>query len=425
MKLLHGEEVSGVYDVVVVGAGIMGACTAYELAKRGKSVLLLEQYDFLHHRGSSHGESRIIRMSYPEEYYVEMMLEAFSLWEKAQQDAGYAVYTRSGGLDLGPVKSASLGSLIKSLQKFNVEHEILNPAQVLDRFSMMHIPEDWHAVYTKQGGIIHASKAVAMFLSLAGKHGATLRDRAKVTKITPNSSLDGTDGVVVNTSRGDALGRKCILAGGSWMGKLVADITGKGLPITPLHTTYAYWSVADESEAHLYTEEGGFPVFICYDVPFIYGTPAIEYPGMIKVSNHTGHPCNPDTRTVAPDMGMLQATVSPWIAEMFKGKVKHEAPAIAEGCLYSMTADEDFILDSLPSCPDILVAAGFSGHGFKMGPLIGRIMADLALTGAALGGESGSWLPHFSLKRFERGANGNSKIFDALVLTHELGALGI
>ena len=88
-------EISGEYEVVVVGAGIIGSCTAYQIAKRAKSVLLLEQYDFLHHRGSSHGESRTIRQTYPEEYYSEMMEEAFSLWEEAQQEIGYRLHIKT------------------------------------------------------------------------------------------------------------------------------------------------------------------------------------------------------------------------------------------------------------------------------------------------------------------------------------------
>jgi sarcosine oxidase/L-pipecolate oxidase len=200
-------------------------------------------------------------------------------------------------------------------------------------------------------------------------------------------------------------------------------MAGKELPTLPLHTTYAYWSVADEKDYHSFTQQAGFPIFMCYNVPFIYGFPSMDYPGMIKVSNHAGHSCDPDTRTVAADLGLLKATVSPWLAKTFEGKVKHDAPAIAEGCLYTMTPDEDFILDFLPSCPEILVAAGFSGHGFKMGPLIGRIMADLAINGPSSGNPYSSWLPHFRLERFENSVNGNSKNFKALVIKSKMRAL--
>ncbi|KAL3688596.1 hypothetical protein R1sor_014905 [Riccia sorocarpa] len=400
------EVISGEYDVVVVGAGIMGSCTAYELAKRKKSVLLLEQFDFLHRRGSSHGESRTIRITYPEEYYTKMMVEAYDLWSQAERDAGYTVYTKTGQLDFGPRDNPSLGALIATLQKFSIDHEILTPDHVSSRFPMVQIPAHWVAVYTQQGGVLRASKAVSMFLSLAAKHGATLRDQTKVLDVKSE-----VDGVTITTSRGSVRCGKCVITAGSWVSKLVKRMAGFDLPVVPIHTTIAYWEV-DPENPDLYSSDRGFPVFLSYEEPIVYGTPSLEYNGMIKVSYHSGIPCDPDTRSVAPDHKALQDYVSPWLAKICKGNVRHDAPVLAEGCIYSITPDEDFILDSLPGKDDnILIAGGFSGHGFKMAPLVGRIMADLALAGSV----PGIPMEYFSLNRFANNPQGNRKDYGAQV----------
>ena len=417
----EGEAISGVYDVIVVGAGIMGSCTAYQVAKRGKSVLLLEQYDFLHHRGSSHGESRTIRVTYPELYYTKMMKEAYKLWEEAEDEAGYMVYHQTGQLDFGSRDNESLRSVVTNLAEENIEHQVLTNQECKARFSSLTLPEDSLIVYTNQGGIIRASKAVAMFQSLALRHGATLRDRAKLLRISPYWKLpDGSDGVLVATSRGAALARNCILAVGAWTPQIVKELSGLQLPVEPLHTSIAYWEVVS-SNPDVLSAAKGFPVFADYGKPYIYGTPTIEYPGLIKVSVHSGTPCDPNKRIVSADMELLRKEVSPWLASRFEGTVNSEAPVMAQGCMYSMTPDEDFILDFLPwsagkgqtgksGSPKlhpggILVAAGFSGHGFKMGPLVGRIMADLALNGTA----PGIPLEKFSIKRFAKNALGNWK----------------
>ncbi|KAG6541767.1 hypothetical protein Mapa_016779 [Marchantia paleacea] len=407
---MENEAISGSYDVVVVGAGIMGVCTAYELAKRKKSVLLIEQFDFLHRRGSSHGESRTIRVTYPEEYYTIMMAEAYNLWEEAERDAGYAVYTKTGQLDFGLRSNSSLAATVSNLQKLEIDHEILTPAQVSARFPMMELPHDYYAVYTQQGGILRASKAVSMFLALAAKHGATLRDRTKVLNIRSLGD-DGSQGLLITTGHGSVRCAKCVITAGSWVTKMVKEIAGLQLPVVPLHTTIAYWQV-DPKQPDLCSEEQGFPVFLSYDEPLIYGTPSVEYPGLMKVSYHSGYPCDPDTRSVAPDHQGLKEFVSPWLATIFKGNVKHEVPVLAEGCVYSMTPDEDFIIDILPGKNrSIVIGAGFSGHGFKMGPLVGRILADLSLTGSV----PGIPMHYFSLERFAHNPSGNIKDFGAVV----------
>lgn len=409
-------EISGEYEVVVVGGGIMGSCTAYQIAKRAKSVLLLDQYDFLHHRGSSHGESRTIRQTYPEEYYSAMLDEAFSLWEEAQEEIGYRMHVKTKHLDMGSIQNKNLLSIIQVCRKRGIPIEVLNSEQVSERFKVIKVPSDWIGVVTDIGGTLRASKAVATFQSLALKHGATLRDNAQVTEISNGCKLrDGSDGVLVCTTRGSVLGRKCVIAAGAWSQKLANEISGIELPIQPLHTTIAYWKIQEGLQSFL--PENGFPTFAFHGDPTIYGTPSLEYPGLFKVSVDGGYPCDPEKRAFLPDLDLLREKVSPWLAESFRGNVMSESPVIAEACMCSMTPDEDYILDFLPltktemstaAKSPILIAAGFSGHGFKMSPLVGRIMADLALTGEA----HGVPLHYFSIERFLQNPKGNTKDYE-------------
>ncbi|KAL5974132.1 hypothetical protein ACLOJK_030795 [Asimina triloba] len=181
-------------DVIVVGGSIMGSCVAYEVAKRGRKVLLLEQFDFLHFRGSSHGESRTIRATYPEHYYSSMVLESARLWEQAQAEIGYRVYTKTSQFDMGPSHDRSLLSVIDSCRSRGIPHTVLDPQQVRDRErcgGVFHLPDGWIGVSTEVGGIIKPTKAVSMFQTLASRHGARLMDHAEVVDVKKDGESGG------------------------------------------------------------------------------------------------------------------------------------------------------------------------------------------------------------------------------------------
>ncbi|KAH7278621.1 hypothetical protein KP509_38G049400 [Ceratopteris richardii] len=388
----------------------MGSCSAYEVAKRGYSVLLLEQYDFLHRRGSSHGETRTIRITYPEPYYVSMMKEAFRLWYKAQEEAGYRVHTPMQHLDFGHPSNSSLQEVISACSMHSIHVETLTPDEASCRFPPFSFPDDHVVLVTQEGGVIHASKAVAMFQALALKHGAVLRDRTKVLNIDLlGMKGEGGDGSIsIVTEQGSIIARKCIITAGAWTQKLLRHIHNVELPIQPLHTTIAYWKIEDEV-AHEFSVKQGFPSFAYYSDTYMYGNASLELPGLVKVALHSGFTCDPDERALIPDRKTLKDVVSPWLDTFLKAKVKSDSPVLAEACMYSMTPDQDFILDFLPmSEGNIVIGAGFSGHGFKMGPLVGRILADLALNGSC------GYVPleYFSIARFDQNSKGNVKAYE-------------
>ncbi|KAG6739140.1 hypothetical protein POTOM_056726 [Populus tomentosa] len=394
------------FDVIVVGAGIMGSSTAYQLAKRGQRTLLLEQFDFLHHRGSSHGESRTIRATYPEDYYCDMVMESSQSWEQAQSEIGYKVYFKAQQFDMGPSDNKSLLSVISNCERKSLPHQVLDGQQVADRFSgRINIPESWVGVLTEVGGVIKPTKAVSMFQALAFQKGAVLRDNMEVKNIVKDEARGGVNVVVANGE--EYWGKKCVVTAGAWMGKLVKTVSGLELPIQALETSVCYWRIKEGHEAK-FAIGSDFPTFASYGEPYIYGTPSLEFPGLIKIAVHGGYTCDPDKRPWGP--GIPSDSMKEWIEGRFSGLVDYGGPVATQLCMYSMTPDGDFVIDFLGGefGKDVVVGGGFSGHGFKMAPVVGRILADLALSGEAKGVD----LKHFRIQRFQENPKGNVKDYE-------------
>ncbi|KAK4746992.1 hypothetical protein SAY87_026029 [Trapa incisa] len=402
-----------VFDLIVIGAGVMGSSTAYRSSKLGHRTILLEQYDFLHHRGSSHGESRTIRATYPEVYYTAMARQAAELWAEAEADAGFRVHIKTSQLDVGPA-NASLRAVVSSCRKTSLPHSVLNAEELSRMFSgRMSIPEDWTAVTTDLGGVIKPTKAVSMFQMLAVRNGAVLKDNMEVSDIR-RDEIKG--GIVVSTSTGEEfIGRKCVVTAGAWTRKLVNKVSGLELPIQPLETMVSYWRIKPGHEGDFSITRGGggnFPTFASYGNPYIYGTPSLEYPGLIKVGVHGGRPCDPDSRPWRTSFRF--DALRKWIEEVFRGSVDASEPVSTQSCMYSMTPDEDFVIDFLGGeefREDVVVGGGFSGHGFKMAPLVAKVLVDLAFEGKAEGVE----MRHFRIGRFAEDPRGNVKDYMAQV----------
>ncbi|KAM0847843.1 hypothetical protein ACQ4PT_054758 [Festuca glaucescens] len=409
MAALPSEQ----FDVIVVGAGIMGSCAAHAAASRGARVLLLERFDLLHQRGSSHGESRTIRATYRQPHYPPLVRLSRRLWDDAQRDAGYSVLTPTPHVDLGPKDDPAF---VAAVANGGATELAAGEGGARPKWAeVFRVPEGWTAASSELGGVMKATKAVAMFQALAVKMGAVVRDRAEVVDVARKQG-EGT--IVVRTSSGDEFhGAKCIITVGAWTSKLVKSVTGTDLPVQPLHVLICYWKVKPGHE-HELTTEAGFPTFASYGNPYVYSTPSMEYPGLIKIARHGGPPCDPDSRdwSIGPGEGGLVDPVARWIDEVMPGHVDTAGgPVLRQPCMYSMTPDEDFVIDYLGGEEfgmDVVVGAGFSGHGFKMGPAVGRILAELALDGEArTAAEAGVELRHFRIGRFEGNPMGNATSF--------------
>ncbi|KAL0337617.1 UNVERIFIED_CONTAM: putative sarcosine oxidase [Sesamum calycinum] len=395
------EKYNQLFDVIVIGAGVMGSSTAYQTARRGLKTLLLEQFDFLHPRGSSHGESRTIRASYKKDYYCSMVLESSRLWEEAEAEIGYKVYFKTSHLDMGPSDSQFLQAAIDSCQKNSIPVRVLDRTQVFEEFSgKFQLPEGWIGMVTPQGGIIKATKAVAMFQTLGVQNGAVLKDNTEVVDIKKDQS---TGEIVVFTRADEKLrAKKCVITVGAWTRKLIKTVRGITLPIQPVEIAAYYWKI-NKGHEEKFTIENGFPTFGSHGDPHIYGTPSLEFPGLIKIPIDDGGACEPEERTWAAPQDLLDS-LRECIRERFGGLVDSNGPVITQSCMYSMTPDKDYVIDFLGGefGEDAVVAGGFSGHGFKMAPVVGRIAAELVASGTAEGVD----LTHFRIARFEGNLGG-------------------
>lgn len=344
-----------------------------------------------HRRGSSHGSSRIIRKSYSTRYYVEMMKRAFELWHEAEREACSEVVTMTGGLDFVRRNTLIESKLKDAMRSAGVPFEELDAAALRERFKgAFAMPEDsFVCLHSRDAGVVNASKACEMFQCLARSRGADIAENCKVSEIDDR----GDEGVLLRTAdHGTVRSRKVVVTAGAWAKKLLPPLLGSDLNLSPINTTVVYWRTKSDRDPRLYQAESGAPVFIVYAddnrVLNAYGTPALEYPGLVKFCLHHGPATDPDSRLAVPNLEDFDKLKD--LTRTFLPNADASQHASAEACMYTNTDDEDFVLDVLPGKENIVVGAGFSGHGFKFGPLVGEILCSLAL------GEE----PEFSLEPF-------------------------
>ncbi|NXO73920.1 SOX oxidase, partial [Phainopepla nitens] len=373
------------YDVIVIGAGIQGSFTAYHLAQRHKDTLLLEQFLLPHSRGSSHGQSRIIRSAYPQEHYSRMMPDSFRLWQQLEAETGTTLYRQTGLVVLGPPGEPQLEACRKSL---GVD-EVLDAAALAWRFPGFRLPAGQVAVVDDTAGVLFADRALRAVQEVFRRHGGTLRDGEKVLRIQPGAT------VTVTTTAGVYKAPRLILTAGAWTGAFMEQL-GVRLPLQPLRIDVCYWREKQPGSARLGRVSPCFLTLGLSQAPHgIYGLPSIEYPGLMKVCHHHGSPTDPEKREPVPssaprpDIGILGSFISSYLPGL------ETQPAVMETCLYTNTPDGDFILDRHPKFSNIVIGAGFSGHGFKMAPVVGKLLCELSL-----GEEPSHNMTRFAITRF-------------------------
>lgn len=360
----------GGYDSIIVGAGVMGASAAYHLARAGRRVVLLEQYGLGHRRGSSHGHSRIIRCAYDHPLYVRLAAHAHRLWEALAREAGEPLVFPSGGLDLGRRDHPVLQRIRDSLEAEGVGYEELDRRALEVRFRQFRPGPDWEAVYQPDTGVIPADRALEVLLAGARARGAEVRDGTPVVGIEVRAAS-----VAVETAAGRLSAGSLILTAGSWAAGLLRRL-GLDLPLRPMRQQVHFFAPREPDDYR----PGRFPAFIAWGdppelAPTYYGLPILGLEG-IKVGEHRGGPWIED-----PDQ---PDAVDPRQTDKVAGFVERLLPAAAgepfysETCRYTMTPDEHFLIDRHPEHGHVLVAGGFSGHGFKFGPLVGQALARMS-----------------------------------------------
>ncbi|MBV2363690.1 N-methyl-L-tryptophan oxidase [Streptomonospora nanhaiensis] len=361
------------YDVAVLGLGAMGGAAARHLAARGRRVLGLERFGPAHDQGSSHGGSRIIRQAYFEHPdYVPLLLRSYELWEALERDSGADLMTLTGALMLGRPDSRTVAGSRESARRWGLPHEILEPADIRRRFPTFAPRPDEVALYEARGGFVRPEAAVAAHLDLAARDGADLRfgEPARTWTALPGG------GVRVTTDAGTYTADHLVVCPGAWAPEVLA---GLGVPLT-VERQVQYWFHPRGGTAPFAADR--HPVYVWEDARGvqIYGFPAYEGPqdGVKAAFFRKGAPCTPDT---------VERSVAPEEVEAMAAHLRDRLPDLpgrflrAATCMYTTTPDEHFVIAAHPDHPQVTVACGFSGHGFKFTPVVGEILADLATTG--------------------------------------------
>lgn len=356
-------------DVAVVGLGGLGSATAYWLARRGISVVGFEQFELGHVRGASHDHSRIIRRSYHTPGYVRLTAGAYDAWREVERDAGEQIITVTGGIDLFPPGAAiDHGTYTSSLAAEQVPFEWIDGAEVRSRWPAFAggtlITPDVMALHSAETGIVPAGPGTATLQRLAQAHGADLREHSPVREIRP---VGGEVDVV--TDHGTVRVGHVVVTADAWTNRLLAPL-GLDIPMVVTREQVSYFPHADLERFAV----GRFPVWIWMDDPSFYGFPVYGDTSGVKGSEDCGgSEVDPDTRTFDPDAAMedrLRSFMEQLVGPGFG------TPRTAT-CLYTLTSDRDFLLDTLPGVPQMSVALG-AAHGFKFAAWFGRALASLA-----------------------------------------------
>lgn len=352
-------------EFVVIGAGVAGAATAWELARRGHEVILLERFARGHAWGSSHGSTRIFRVAYRDPLYSRLATEAIPLWRRLEEEAGETLLEQTGQLDHG--FAPAIDEIQQTLTAGGWAFDRMAPSAAEERWPGMVFDEA--IIYSPDGGRVFADRTIEALLRLAEQHGADLRFDDPALAIEPNG-----DGVRVSTSAGEVTARVAVVAAGGWLPDLCGlDSFGIALPRL---------QVTAQAPVHFAIKPGySFPSFVHHegsdavDHTFAYGAYGLESPGEgVKVGL--------DTMDAIDDLGARTLDVPADAIERAAGYAERWLPgadtsvASAVSCLFTMTDDSHFILDRRGP---VVVMSPCSGHGFKFAPVLGSIGADVAL----------------------------------------------
>jgi sarcosine oxidase len=371
--------------VIVVGVGGMGSATLLHLARRGLRVLGLERYDLVHEYGSSHGLTRIIRLAYWEHpTYVALLRRSYELWRELEGLAGEQLLHITGSVDAGPSGGSIFGGALRSSRLHGLPHEVMSGDELHRRFPGYRLPKEFQCLYQPDGGFLLPERCNVAHVSRAQAQGADVHFREQVLEWGA-----GSGHVWVRTTRGRYEAGGLVICAGSWAAKLVPELVG----LAVAERQVVAWLQPTRPE---YYQTDTFPVFnLEVEEGRYYGFPSFLVPGFkFGKYHHRGEQVDPDAVNREPE---------PEDEELLRDFARRYFPdgagptLMLKGCLFTNSPDRHFILDLHPEHPEVAIAAGFSGHGYKFCSVVGEVMADLAQRG-----ETGHDIEFFRLGRFGR-----------------------
>jgi sarcosine oxidase len=361
------------HDVIVAGLGGMGSAAAYQLAGRGQRVLGLEKFSPAHDKGSSHGRSRIIRQAYFEgAEYVPLLLRAYELWEQLEEETGQELMTLMGGLMIGREDGELVSGSVKSADEHDLPYEMLNAAEIRRRFPAYAPGPETVALYEENAGFVRPEETVKAHLDRADSLGADLRFEEPVLSWEASES-----GVRVETPVDSYEAERLVISPGAWAPQLLGDLD---LPLEVTRQVMFWYEPTGGLEPFLPER---FPIFIWEpdDGNMFYGFPAQDDDRGVKAAffRAGGVSTSPETidREVREEeIGFLRGYLADHIPEL-AGRCLD-----ARACMYTNTPDEHFVISVYPENPRVVIACGFSGHGYKFCSVVGEILADLSIEGS-------------------------------------------
>lgn len=354
------------FDVIVIGLGASGGATLYHLARAGLTVLGIDRFAPPHHRGSSHGRTRIYRQAYYEApVYVPMALRALELWRELERDTGRTLFANTGGLTIGRRHDALIAGALESAQRHGIAHELLSISEMGERFPTFRPPPGTMGLYEPTAGVLFADLCVQSHLELALSRGAEVHTDETVLSL---SSSGGAVQLVCTTSNNTMRyeATRVVVAAGAWAPELLGLEHAFHITRETVH-----WFTASNATARA----GNCPVSLIAleDGRMLYTLPDFG-DGFKAGLHHSG-------RTA---QGLAWEPVSGDDSAVVAMEVARSAPGGAGAlrasvpCFYTSTPDKHFAIGPLPWMPEVILAAACSGHGFKFAPAIGEAVCRMA-----------------------------------------------
>ncbi|HXR66663.1 MAG TPA: FAD-dependent oxidoreductase [Ktedonobacteraceae bacterium] len=362
---LWGKIMAYQLQIVVIGAGIVGLSTAYSLLTEGmSSIRILEQAVVNHARSTSASISRLLRFEYgTDAFYSRMVKLSLERWRELERRTQRTLYTPTGVLSLGKEGDGTRREL-EITRSLGLTSERLSAQSCGQRFPQFETLNYEFLTYNPEGGILHASACLHALKRAVLDAGAEIAETSRVTHILHDNPhrqirLRLSSGEEINADR-------VVVATGPWVHHLLSSLR---LPVEMTRQYLLYFAGLPSSTFGV----GVFPAFVERD---LYGFPIHKGSnGWLKAaSHHFGRPVDPDAATQIEEP-VVEQTVHELYAllpTLREAKLAH-----IEACMYDVSPDEDFILDSLPGDSRIVFATGLSGHGFKFGPLLGHMLSSL------------------------------------------------
>lgn len=358
------------YDAIVLGAGGVGSAALYELARRGVRAVGIDRWQPPHDRGSTHGQTRAIRQAYFEHPdYVPLVQTAYRLWHELEERAGRQLFHRIGVLEMGPADGVVVPGVLQAAEQHGLDVEQFTACEIKRRWPGLRLPHELTGVFDPHAGYLLVEDCVEAHLAAAQNAGAELRTNVEVLGWKVNDHE-----VRVETSAGPMEAGCLVVTAGAWAGRLLSDLN---LELSVLRKSL-FWFAAPDAD---YDVPSGLPVFL-FELPHgvFYGFPKLDDRGL-KIAEHSGGRAVEDPLTVDRTIDAEERRrLADVVAAHLPGVSQHVTGHVV--CLYTMSPDENFMVDRHPAHPNIVFAAGLSGHGFKFSPALGRALADLALDGS-------------------------------------------